>query len=134
MDMSPDLDNLRRALHAFRYIDMALVFGSVARGAANECSDIDVAVAGPTPLSLAQRMDLAAAISVATGRNAAVVDLAAVTGTILAQALTTGRVVLLKDKALYAALLKKHVYHEADVVPLYRRGRNSDASFSEIGF
>jgi predicted nucleotidyltransferase len=68
---APELDLVGRALAAAGGVDLALVFGSFARGEERSDSDIDVAVSGATLDLLA----LSAAIARETRREAHVVRL-----------------------------------------------------------
>ena len=65
-------DALRRALAGRPGVRLALLFGSHARGAAREDSDVDVAVLGAG----VDRLALGAAVGAAIGRVVDVVDLA----------------------------------------------------------
>ena len=47
------------------------------------------------------------------------VDLQSVSGTILHQALTKGNLVFVKDKNLYAEIIKKMLFNQADMMPNY---------------
>src|ERR1035438_7236068 len=107
-------------LQAQADILVATVFGSFAHDHMTATSDLDLAVAAERPLSLEQLVELRATLSEATGREVDVVDLQRVTGTILQQALCAGKMLLVKDKRVYAELLKKLWYDEADMMPLYR--------------
>ena len=71
--MSSDLiDAVRLTLEHRPAVRLALVFGSVARGASDERSDVDVAVDAPG----VDRLTLARDLSLAIGREVDVVDLA----------------------------------------------------------
>ena len=65
----------------------ATLFGSVARGAARQESDIDVAVSFGSPMSSDLRMALTGLIAEVTGRSVDLVDLETAEGLILARAL-----------------------------------------------
>jgi predicted nucleotidyltransferase len=66
-----ELELVSRALAQFPTVRLALVFGSVARSTARDDSDLDVAVAG-TGIDV---LDIAAALSLAVGRDVHVVRL-----------------------------------------------------------
>lgn len=66
-------DKLREALRARRDIHLAVLFGSRARGKARPESDIDLAIQGEG----VDRLSLARDLSLATGHEVDVVDLAA---------------------------------------------------------
>ncbi len=64
---------IRGAAHAMPGVELAIVFGSNARGTARPSSDIDLAVLGDV-----DAFELAGRVSLATGREVDVVDLARV--------------------------------------------------------
>lgn len=66
-----ELAQLRQTLAAAPGVDFALVFGSVARGAAREDSDLDIAAAG----AAVDPLELSAAIAREIGRDVHVVRL-----------------------------------------------------------
>ena len=102
-------------------IRIAFLFGSCASGRATASSDIDLAVAADHRLTLDERLELAARVARATRRDADVIDLRAVNGVILQQALCRGVPILVRDKQLFAALMKRMFYNQADYMPYYRR-------------
>jgi predicted nucleotidyltransferase len=89
-------------------IRFATVFGSVAEGRAGSESDVDVAIAANAPLSREEKISL-------------VERIATTAGPILQQALTRGRIVKCEDRALYARLILKMLYNQADEMPYRRR-------------
>lgn len=102
-------------------IQLAFLFGSWASGTASASSDIDLAVAGYHRLSMDERAAIAARVARRAHRDVDVIDLQAVSGVILHQALTRGTPLLVRDKALYAAVMKRMLFNQADEMPYYRR-------------
>jgi predicted nucleotidyltransferase len=98
-------------------VALALLFGSVASGRARRDSDIDLAVAGSAPLTADAKTALIADLAVLTGRPIDLIDLGTAGTGILRQALRNGRLVYLKDRALYAELIKRLVFEQADWLP-----------------
>lgn len=98
-------------------IRLGVLFGSLARAGGRADSDLDVAVAAAQPLSADEKMDLIRRLAQTCGRPVDVVDLQAATGPILTQALTTGRVIHCTDHTLYAELIKRVLFDEADMRP-----------------
>jgi predicted nucleotidyltransferase len=56
-------------------IGVALIFGSLARNAANAGSDLDLAVAGRRPLDATEKVRLIEELALATGRPVDLIDL-----------------------------------------------------------
>ncbi len=116
--MAKDLEaRLEERLAAEPSVALALLFGSVASGRARRDSDIDLAVAGPAPLTADAKAALIADLAVLTGRPIDLIDLSTAGTGILRQALCKGRLVCLKDRALYAELIKRLVFEQADWLP-----------------
>jgi hypothetical protein len=84
-------------------------------------SDLDLAVATIAPFTPQGRIDLIEDLAVAIGRPVDLIDLAQAHGPLLQQIVTKGRMVLCKNRTLYAELLRRLAYDEADVMPYYRR-------------
>jgi uncharacterized protein len=112
---------IREVLQRHQDIKLCIVFGSFASGKASSKSDLDIAVAGAQALDCDTFLELAAEFSVATNREIDLVDLMAATGLILKQALSTGRIVQNHNKSLYANLISRMLFNEADMMPYYHR-------------
>lgn len=100
---------------------LALLFGSAAAGRQRPDSDVDVAVAGPRALSPEEKMHLISELAQLTGRAVDLVDLMSVSGPILSRVLASGRLLFCTDRALYAELIKKALYDDADLERYRRR-------------
>jgi predicted nucleotidyltransferase len=101
-----------------------VLYGSAAQGRLTQDSDVDLAVAGLTPLSLDRRLEIAAALSLALDREVDLVDLNAADGLLLCEALP-GRLVFSKDVELYAALMRRMWYFREDMLPLVHRSMDA---------
>jgi uncharacterized protein len=108
-----------QVLERYPDIKLCVLFGSAAKGRLRAESDVDVAVAAVRALSIAEKLALLGDLALATGRGVDVVDLRQAGGYVLQQALTTGVVILKTDKQLYAAVLKRMLFNQADMMPLY---------------
>lgn len=97
-----------------------MVFGSMGTMRQTVFSDADVAVCAGRPLDLSERMVLVDHLALKLGRPVDLVDLMVVSGPILQQVLTQGRIVLNRNPTLYAKLILKMWYNQADVMPNYR--------------
>lgn len=118
MDIRNKIDRL---LKAHPEVRVGILFGSVSRATAQAESDIDVAVAGARVLTPDERSALIEELAVETGRPVDLVDLKAHGGLILQQALTKGTVVYCADRGLYAELIKRMLFEQADFMPYRRR-------------
>lgn len=98
-------------------VQLAVLYGSAARGEAGPESDLDLGVMGPRPLSAAEVVALIEDLGRAVGRPVDLVDLRAAHGALLAEVLRTGVRVVEADAALYPTLLRRHLLDEADFRP-----------------
>ena len=105
----------------FPQVLFATLFGSAAKGRLTAQSDVDISVAAIKILSAESRCNLAVALSCALGREVDLVDLQSVSGPILEQALCSGRILKNSDHDLYAGLIKRLWYNQADMMPYYQR-------------
>jgi len=105
----------------FPQVLFATLFGSAAKGRLTAQSDVDIGVASTKILSVESRCNIAVALSCALGREVDLVDLQAVSGPILEQALCSGRILKNSDHDLYAGLMKRLWYNQVDMMPYYRR-------------
>ena len=112
---------LKDILSGHPSVEMAFLFGSLAAGQGRMGSDLDLAVATVTPLTPQTKIELIEDLAVAIGRPVDLIDLAQAHGPLLQQIVTRGRMVLCKNRTLYAELLRRVAYDEADVMPYYRR-------------
>ncbi len=114
-------DKLQATLRRHQDIQLCIVFGSTAAGRASSNSDLDIAVAGEQLLNGDRILELVSEFSAATNREIDLVDLMAASGPILKQALTTGKIVMNRDKSLYAKIILRMLFNEADWMPYYHR-------------
>jgi predicted nucleotidyltransferase len=113
-------ERIQQILEKYPQILLAVLFGSLARNAANFDSDLDIAVRADRPLDADEKMRLIMDLAEAMGRPVDVVDLSTVGEPLLGQIVTGGRR-LLGDDARYAALLSQHLFDQADFMPYRRR-------------
>ena len=98
-------------------LELVWIYGSYASGRQTPQSDIDIAVAGKTPLTPDRRLDLTEQLSQITRKEIDLVDLQAVHGIIFSQVLTLGKLVVNKNSLLYAQLIKRMWFDRADYWP-----------------
>ncbi len=102
-------------------IALAILFGSLSRGKAHVHSDLDIAVAQAHALTSAEKLKLIEGLALIVGRPVDLIDLQSTDGLVLAQVLTTGQIILCADRVLYAELIKKMLFDNADMMPYRRR-------------
>ena len=110
---------LTRLLSRYPQFELAILFGSLARGDATGESDIDLALLSDAPISSSLKLELIELIGARFGRPVDIVDLYYAAEPILGQVFKGKR--LLGDDATYASLLTKHLINTADFVPLQQR-------------
>jgi predicted nucleotidyltransferase len=115
-------DALARILAADPRVNLALVFGSRARGTAREDSDLDLAVLGGADLD---RLRLAAELSLASGLDTAVIDLRAVPIPLLAAIIRDGVVVFERQSGLFASWRTQRLLDLELDLPWFRRMRDA---------
>jgi predicted nucleotidyltransferase len=116
-----DMDTtLRDVLASFPALVLAFVFGSVAQGRQRGDSDLDIAVSADHALTVAEKIDIIAALAKQTGRPVDLIDLKTVAEPLLGQILRHGRRLLGSDGA-YGQLISRHLLEQADFMPYRNR-------------
>jgi predicted nucleotidyltransferase len=111
---------IKDTLAPYPEIRLAILFGSLAAGQEHQDSDVDLAIDAGQPLEIKAKMSLMAQLAECTGRPIDLIDLQTVGEPLLGQILKHGKRIFGKD-TLYAELIKRHVFDEADYMPYYRR-------------
>lgn len=114
-------DEIVRCISKRPEVRIAIVFGSIAAGRQKPDSDLDLGVAGPRALSATEKVELVGALAQSTGRAIDLVDLTTATGPLLSRILSTGWLVHCADRGLYAELIKRAIYDDADLAPYRQR-------------
>ena len=114
------MNQVERVLRAERGVRVAVLYGSVATGYMRPDSDVDVAVLLDSPMDAGRKMAIISRLEAALSREVDLVDLSALTGTILKQILCKGRV-LIKTPAAFAALMSRMLYNQQDMMPYVTR-------------
>ncbi|KQY00594.1 DNA polymerase III subunit beta [Rhodanobacter sp. Root480] len=114
------IEKVTAALAAHPDIELAFVYGSVARDQARRDSDVDVAVQASAPLDADEKMRLIEDIAAATGRAVDLVDLRVVGEPLLGQILKHG-LQIRGEPADRALLMQRHVYAMEDFMPYVER-------------
>ncbi|MDR3392561.1 MAG: nucleotidyltransferase domain-containing protein [Sulfuriferula sp.] len=111
---------LKKVLAQFPQLVLAVLFGSVASGRQQPDSDLDIAVAAVSPLTVDEKIAIIAALAAQTGRPVDLVDLNTVTEPLLGQVVRHGRRLLGSD-TLYGELISRHLIEQADFMPYRTR-------------
>ena len=117
----PLIASLVGLLARYPAIKLGILFGSLAAGRVTPDSDLDLGVAAPHALDSAMKTALIEALAELTGRPIDLVDLQVVSGPILHQVLTQGRLIYCTDQMLYAALIRTMLFNQSDMMPYYER-------------
>jgi predicted nucleotidyltransferase len=121
MKTNKDIRNaLQDALKQFPEIKIITLFGSAATNRLMSDSDLDIAVSADAPLSFDQKYEIMKALYDAFPREIDLIDLQAVAGPILQEALCTGFIVKKDSASLFYQLIKKMWLNQADMMPLTR--------------
>ena len=116
-----EIDNtLRTVLSGFSELQLAILFGSVAKGQARVDSDLDIAVLGKKPLSADDQIQIIYALTEATGRPIDLIDLKVVGVPLLGQILKHGRRLFGTDTQ-YGQLISRNLFDQADFMPYRNR-------------
>ncbi|MBI1860123.1 MAG: nucleotidyltransferase domain-containing protein [Deltaproteobacteria bacterium] len=105
----------------FSTVQLVILYGSQARGTETSGSDIDLAIAGERRFGPEELVEIQTRLSNSSGREIDLIDLNVATGTVFKEALVTGRILLNTDSELYARILSRLVFEEADFEPHRRR-------------
>jgi predicted nucleotidyltransferase len=108
---------IAQKLASYPQIKLGILFGSVVRRQARFDSDIDLAVAADRPLGMDEKMALIEEVAQLASRPVDLVDLQTAGGLLLREILTKGIPVHNVDSHLYAELIKKMLFNEADFMP-----------------
>src|SRR5262245_44844116 len=95
------LHQIQKVLEPFSWLKLAIVYGSIARGQEQPESDIDLAIASTSPLTVERKLELIEALSSNLGREVDLLDLFESTGTVLKEALSTGKIVINRTPDLF---------------------------------
>lgn len=124
--MSPVSDEISKKIEKIlnkdaSEVELAILFGSFAQGRQGPKSDIDIAVASDHILTDERRVDLQLVLSKELGREVDLVDLQSSGPVVLHECLTRGQLIFKKNPSLFARLMRRLWYLEADWMPARRR-------------
>ena len=113
-------DSIIRTLKKFRPIRFATLYGSAHSGRLTAASDLDIGIAGKKQFSVEDLYRFSESLQESCRREIDLLDLNAAHCPILKQALCRSRILLNLEPMIYAALIRKMWYEEADRMPNYR--------------
>jgi uncharacterized protein len=108
------------ALQTVNGLNLAVIFGSVAKGTARFDSDLDIAVRYAAPLDADEKLSLIRALGAASGRPVDLIDLRTAGPIVARQALTLGKRLFGTDTD-FASQLSRTLIDYADFAPLIER-------------
>lgn len=111
---------VRDVLAAHPELELAILFGSQARGEVRPDSDLDLAVSAGRPLTKDEHMALIGELASVTGRAVDLIDLARVGEPLLGQ-IVTGGVRVAGATEAFGRLLSRHLLEQADFLPVRER-------------
>jgi len=119
--MSPSIiSQIVYALRSVASLELAVLFGSVARDEADTSSDLDVAVRYAKALDAEQKLTLIEALADVSGRPIDLIDLRVAGPIVAREALTSGKRIFGTDE-IWASQTARTLVDYADFAPLIER-------------
>jgi predicted nucleotidyltransferase len=115
------IETINKVLERYPEITIATVFGSISKNRMTQDSDIDIGIAGDVVFTFDFKNALMIELSSVLSREVDIVDMRAVSGTILKQALSSGQIIKKDSNPTLVFLMKKLWYDQADMMPLVDR-------------
>ena len=112
---------VKEALRAEPGLKLVILYGSAVTGKMRTDSDVDMALLLDCPLSAERKMELISRLERELRREVDLVDLFSLSGTILKQVLSKGRVLIQTKPGELAGLVRKMIYNQADMMPYVSR-------------
>ena len=119
MNVSSVEDAVHTALAPHSGVRLAILFELLAAGKGQSDSDVDLAIDMGVPLDFESGMRLIGELAKVTGSPIDLVDLQVVGEPLLGQIVKYGKRVV-GDDFVYAELIKRHLFAEADFMPYVR--------------
>lgn len=121
MSNSDTRKSIKNLLGEYPDIKLAILYGSFQKNSETFDSDVDIAVAADNVLDSDKKMSLIEQLASITDRPIDLVDLQSTHGTLLKKILTEGSILYCIDNTLYANILKRMLFNDADMMPYYHR-------------
>jgi predicted nucleotidyltransferase len=114
-------DQIKSLLETEPGLKLVILFGSALKDQLRFESDVDVALAMDEPLTWENKLELIERLGCALERPIELVDLHQAHGLILQQILTTGELLICRDRPFYGRLIKRMLFEQADFQPYIDR-------------
>ena len=111
---------IRKYLNGYKEVLLCIVYGSAVSGHIRAGSDYDIALAGHKAFSHEKLSRIQIELSELLGREVDLLDLSYAQGFILKQVICNGVILIKRSTVLYASIIKKMWYFEADMAFNYR--------------
>jgi predicted nucleotidyltransferase len=119
--MNELITKLKEALEGKAEIRLALLFGSYATGKADPNSDIDLAIAYDSKLTMEERIELGQGLSRLLNKEIDLIDLRTASGILLQQIVSNRKTLINRDAKLYGDIIARQITEELDFIPLYEQ-------------
>ena len=114
-------DRAKAALQDEPGVKLAILYGSASTGKMRADSDVDIALLFDHPLNAEKKMELISHLERELQRDVDLVDLFSLSGTILKQVLSKGRMLIQTKSGALAELMQRMIYNQADMMPYVSR-------------
>src|SRR5699024_8752107 len=111
----------KKVLKQYPALKLTILLGYVPKQRATANSDLDIALTGPEPLTDTGKQKLIEELASAFRRPIVLIDLQEISGTLLHQILTKGKLLFCRDHLLYAQIINKMLFNQADMMPYHSR-------------
>jgi len=117
----PDKAEIINTLKNITGLELAILFGSFASGKVHAGSDIDLAIALEKPIESQRLAGLAGQLSLELKREIDLHDLHTSEGLIFKKIMTTGKLIINNNPAMYDTLFLKCMHYISDFLPYQMR-------------
>ncbi|HEX6983706.1 MAG TPA: nucleotidyltransferase domain-containing protein [Balneolaceae bacterium] len=114
-------ESIKKVLQKHSKVELSILYGSVSENRETFESDLDIAVAGEKPISSKLKMKLIEDLASVSSRPVDLIDLQSTHGPLLKEILTEGTKIYCINNTLYANILKRMLFDDADMMPYYYR-------------
>ncbi|HEY8272359.1 MAG TPA: nucleotidyltransferase domain-containing protein [Pseudobdellovibrionaceae bacterium] len=102
-------------------IEIAILYGSFAKGTETNESDIDLAVSLASPLTAQDKISYIDELSLLTHKTIDLVDLREIHVPLSQEVFLTGKVIKNKNKSFWEWLIRRMIYEVSDFLPMRRK-------------